>query len=104
MHKSVNETDVLSLNATYRHLDRLFTVFGEVDDIKVLHFLSVGQWQSYRGRYLNQICCISDTQEGSCIHVLLYSCYNVDKFYKLLVCFGVFQFQSITHERIIEID
>jgi len=44
-HKPVNQTDVLSLKAKYRYLDKLFTVFGEVDDIKVLHFLRVGQWQ-----------------------------------------------------------
>jgi len=44
-HTSVNQTDALFLRAKYSYLDRMFTVFGEVHDIKVLHCLSVGKWQ-----------------------------------------------------------
>jgi len=44
-HKSVNQTDALSLKTKNRYLDSMFTVFGEVDNIKVLSFLSSGQWQ-----------------------------------------------------------
>jgi len=35
MHKSVNQTDVLSLKATYRYLDKLFTVLANGNSIGV---------------------------------------------------------------------
>ena len=37
-HKSVNQTDALSLKTKYSYLDSMFTVFGEVDAIKFSEF------------------------------------------------------------------